>query len=640
MKKILLLFLLLAHAVACTTGDSFENVDDPSSNQDNTTPAPTVPTDPGDTGDGELIPNSQAVNFENAVTITFSTSGVSINNPFEGNGVNIETNGGHVTLTSTVGDKELTYVLSGITDNGSVKIYGSYKFGLALNGTGITNPNGAAINIQCKKKISVTIVGQTNNRLIDGKDYNYINGEDMKGTFFSEGQLNFYGDGLLEVRGKNKHGICTDDYFRQYAGHIHIKEAASDGIHANDEVSLEGGALTVRSAGDGVESEKSTVSVAGGVVNIVTTGEKGHGLKSAKETTISSNPVINITTYGNVSKCISSNAALDISGGSLTLSAAGDALYNAADAEISSSAGIKCDGDMTIAAGNIYILSTGKGGKGISVDGSLTINGGVTEVTTTGGQFKYGKNDTAAKAIKSDGNLTVNDGVVKLKTYGVEAEGLESKDTLTIRNGMIEIEAYDDAINASSHIQIDGGTIYCYSTVNDGIDSNGTMSITGGLIVSLGASSPEEGFDCDNNTFKITGGTLVGTGGATSKPTASVTTKCTVECNVNYASLYHIEAADGTEIMTFKMPRTYNGSVCMLFGGGEMTRGTSYTLYSGGSVSGGVNFHGLYSDATYTKGSAVGTFTGSAYATVGTASGSPGPGGQPGTPGVPPGGRP
>lgn len=32
--------------------------------------------------------------------------------------------------------------------------------------------------------------------------------------------------------------------------------------------------------------------------------------------------------------------------------------------------------------------------------------------------------------------------------------------------------------------------------------------------VSNGARSPEEGFDCDN-TFKITGGTIIGTGGAT-----------------------------------------------------------------------------------------------------------------------------
>jgi hypothetical protein len=144
----------------------------------------------------------------------------------------------------------------------------------------------------------------------------------------------------------------------------------------------------------------------------------------------------------------------------------------------------------------------------------------------------------------------------------------------------------------------------------------------------------EDGFDCDNSTFKITGGTLIGLGGATSKPTTSVTTVCTVECNVSYNSLYHIESSTGAEVMTFKTPSAYSGkTVCILFGGGALTNGTSYTLYSGGSVSGGEDFHGLLSGAAYTKGSAAGSFIGSAYATVGTASGSPGPGGQPGTPG-------
>jgi hypothetical protein len=251
--------------------------------------------------------------------------------------------------------------------------------------------------------------------------------------------------------------------------------------------------------------------------------------------------------------------------------------------------------------------------------------------------------DTKSKAVKSDKNLTINNGTIVIKTSTDGAEGLECEYALTINGGIIEINSCDDAINASGgddgksgHILITGGSIFCNASDNDGIDSNGTIAISGGTVIALGTTKPEEGFDCDNNTFAITGGTLIGFGGATSKPTANVTTVCTVECNMNYASLYHIEAADGVEIMTFKMPRAYDGTVCMLFGGAEMERGTSYTLYSGGGVSGGTNFHGLYSGATYTKGSAVGTFTGSAYATLGTASGSPGPGGQPGKPGAPP----
>jgi hypothetical protein len=86
----------------------------------------------------------------------------------------------------------------------------------------------------------------------------------MKSTFFSEGQVNMYGKGRLEIRGKNKHAICTDDYFRMYEGDVRIKEAASDGIHANDEIVIESGALAIRSTGDGLESEKDMIQIKGG----------------------------------------------------------------------------------------------------------------------------------------------------------------------------------------------------------------------------------------------------------------------------------------------------------------------------------------------------------------------------------------
>jgi hypothetical protein len=615
-STLLMTALLLIGTTTCSTNNNdwernqppqgSNSVDD----NDDSGDAPTIPADPGDADDDELIPNSQEVNFTDAVAITFAADTVSVNNPFEGNGVSIERNGQHVVATSTVTDREVTYVLSGVTANGSLKIYGSYKFGLALNGAGITNPRGATINIQCKKKITLTLVDQTVNRLIDGSAYEYTDGEDMKGTLFSEGQLNVYGSGTLEVRGKNKHAICTDDYFRMYAGSIRVKEAASDGVHANDEVTVEGGDLNVRAAGDGVESEKSSLTVTGGTVSIVTTGQKGHGLKSAGATAISGSPNVEIIVYGNASKGISSGAEMSIGGGSLAISTSGDALYDAAAADVTSPSGVKCDGNMEITGGSITILSVGKGGKGISVDGELTVSDGVVKITTTGEQFKYGRNDAAAKAIKSDGNLTVNGGKLKLKTYGVEAEGLESKATLTINGGDVEIEAYDDAINAAKHIQINGGNIYCRSAVNDGIDCNGTLTIAGGVIVSVGASSPEEGFDCDNHTFKITGGTLVGTGGATSTPTASVCTQRSLVYNGSGLQIVRVErTSDGAEVLTFALPRAYSQNVCLLFSSPQLEASTGYTIYTGGSVTGGVDFHGIYIGATYAKGASVGTFT-------------------------------
>lgn len=599
-------------------GGSTEVVEDETANEEDET---------ADTGDEELVPNTQDIQAENAVTIAFSEDAVLVDNPYDGNGVFVESNGGHVTITSTLTDTELNYVVSGITTDGSLKIYGSYKFGLMLNGVGITNPQGAAINIQCKKKITVTVVDATNNRLIDGESYTYVDGEDMKATFFSEGQLNFYGTGLLEVRGKNKHAICVDDYFRLHDGHIVVKEAASDAIHANDYIRIDDGKLTLRATGEGLDCEEGYVAINGGTVNITTLGEKGQGVKAKTELTVTAGTV-GINVHGKAAKCLKSGGDMQIAAGTLKLTTAGDAFYDTGDADISSAAGIKCDGNLQIDGGTLTISSSGAGGKGISVDGTLTINDGTLQVTTTGGLFKYGTDDTAAKAIKSDGDLTVNNGSITIKTTAEEAEGLESKSRLYINGGQIEIEAYDDCINASEHIEITGGNIYCYSTTNDGIDSNGTLTVTGGVIVSIGSTAPEEGFDCDNNQFKITGGVLIGTGGATSTPTAGVCTQRSLVYKPTASNVQLIRIASttaGAEVLTFKLPRTYGQQMTLLFSSPDLLPNTGYTIYSGGSVSGGTEFHGYYKDAAYSPGSTLTTFTTtSVVTTVGTTTGGPG----------------
>lgn len=258
----------------------------------------------------------------------------------------------------------------------------------------------------------------------------------------------------------------------------------------------------------------------------------------------------------------------------------------------------------------------------------MDINGGTIDITTTG---------TSAKGIKSLGNLTINGGNIKVKTSLREAEGIESKRELVINDGYIIVEAYDDCINAATSIIINGGEIYCYSAANDGIDSNGTLTITGGTVIAIGTSSPEDGFDCDQNTFKITGGTIIGVGGGTSTPTSK---ECTQPSLVYGGSgtqntLFHISAADGTDVLTFNIPRTLQ-QMTLLFSSSSLASGASYTLQTGGTATGGTDFYGLYTGATYSGGTQAATFTTSSMVTtLGFVSGGIGGGGMGGGGGRP-----
>lgn len=663
--------------LAISTIDSICFSDDGSETRfhlgDNT---PTLPTDGIDS-----LTFSQSAQ---AVYVHYEGSSAHIINPFSEAGITVTADGGDIIVNATT-DTEVEYVLTGTATEGSFKIYSNKKFILSLCGVTLTNGDGPAINIQSGKKTTVNLMEGSVNTLTDGDTYTPCGDEDMKGTLFSEGQLIFQGKGTLQVYGHKKHGICSDDYIDIKEGRLVLRDIASDGLYANDYILIRGGELTVEAGSDALDGDAGYISISGGVIDLRVTAEASKGIKCDSTITITGGD-ITITTSGNAvveagdpSYCtaIKSNADISISGGNLTLnstgkggrgiSADGDIFISGGDIAITTSgngstytnasnqkdsyaaACIKADGDITLLDGTLTLSSSGTAGKCISTDGALTIGDDTHSPTltakTSGKKITLsgsGMNANYAnpKAVKSEGNLTVNNGQINISTTQDGGEGLESKSILTINGGTLEIVTYDDGINAKSQLVINGGRIYCNASNNDGIDSNGTISITGGLIISSGTSTPEEGIDCDQNRFAITGGTLIATGGATSTPTASACTQRSLIYNGSALSgkVIHLQDASGNSLLTYQAPTrtSLNSQAIVLISTAGLQASTSCTLYTGGSISGTELFHGYYTDATYTPGTQAASFTPSSMVT--TIGNSGGGGGFPGGGG--PGGRP
>lgn len=100
-------------------------------------------------------------------------------------------------------------------------------------------------------------------------------------------------------------------------------------------------------------------------------------------------------------------------------------------------------------------------------------------------------------------------------------EGIEAAE-LNICSGDITVHAEDDCINAANgdlesydfFVTISGGTLTLDSSGNDGIDSNGDLSITGGtVVVWTKDSGAEQPLDADGD-ITITGGTVLAVGGS------------------------------------------------------------------------------------------------------------------------------
>ncbi len=558
---------------------------------------------------------------DNTVTVTYDGTSASVT--VAGNIAQYVTptvSNAHVTIAQdeNVSDDtcgEITYTLSGTSTDGEFTMTGSYKATVELNGLTLTNTLGAPLNIQNGKRIDLSVKKGTTNTLTDATD------GDWKGCIVCKGHLEMKGKGTLNVYGNTAHGIYAKEYIEMKNCTVNILSAIKDGINCNQYFLMESGSLTISGIGDdGIQvsykddtdreaEDTGSITIAGGTVDITVTGTASKGLKAEGDVTISGGTV-NITTSGN-------------------------GTWDDDDSKTKASSCISADGNILIEDGTLTLSSTGAGGKGINGDGALTINGGTITISTTGGMYAYvnGKEYTnytgntdnldsdyksSPKGMKIDGNVEINGGTINVTTTGNGAEGIESKAVLTINDGTIVVNAYDDAINSSSHMYIKGGDITVVASNNDGLDSNGNMYISGGTIKAFGTSSPECGIDAneeDGYTVIFTGGTLLAVGGGNSVPSTSESTQAYVSTSMSVTANSEITLKSGsTTLATFTVPSNYSSSSTGGGGGGgfgprigggpgggghggnsggcsiliscpDITSGSSYTVTSGTSSS-------------------------------------------------------
>ena len=476
--------------------------------------------------------------------------------------VTVTIDGADVTINSLT-DEKVSYTISGTTTDGSLKIYSSKKFQLVLNGVNITNPTAAAINIQSSKRAYVVLADGTTNTLTDGSSYTDVtDGEDMKACFFSEGQLCFSGSGKLNVYANCKAGIRSDDYVMIRPNtNIYVKATAGNGIKGNDALYIYGG-------------------------------------------------VINVETSALAAKALSTDGHMVISGGRTTAVTTGNATVE--DNELTGSVGIKADSTLTITGGELYVKSTGNGGKGISTDMQTYIKGGTVRGITTGKTFSYGSDDAKAKGIKADGDIIISGGDVMVRTEGGEgSEGIESKGEMTIEGGQVQVKTYDDALNSKGNLYLNGGYVLAVASNNDAIDANKNLYINGGNIIALGGGAPENPLDAaEGYSIYVNGGNVIGMGGSTAQ-TASSSKQASIAYSASVSGQkIGLLDSEGNSMIYFEVPSTSQTAVYMTADG--MTANQKYTLNYGVSVSGGTTWNGMNTTGTISGGSQLGEVTASA----------------------------
>lgn len=405
-------------------------------------------------------------NYDPSTTITFTFSEGAVSWGIIPSGMSIEAVGAHVVVESA--KKNIAYTLKGSTTNGSFKLYSDKKAQITLDGVSITNPTGAAINIQSGKTMMIHLADGTTNTLEDGTSYELADNEQQKGTFFCEGQLVFSGNGALSVKSNYGHGIASDDYVRVRGGEIDIN-SVRDGISTKERFVMYGGMVNVVALQDGLDIDEGYVEIGGGrltvdavdegitasyegddfgvidplitpyidirggLIKVTTTGDKGHALR-AMSTFSMSGGIVQVTTTGAGSKALMCEGDMTLTGGKVTAITEGDALYEAELNELSSSAAIRSKGELRITDMVVGVKSTGLGSKGINNVGNIVMDGSTVKVVATGADYTDNGERSRCYGISTDGTLSVSGGgslLVKTTHTPVKAAAEQVADDVT-----------------------------------------------------------------------------------------------------------------------------------------------------------------------------------------------------------------
>ena len=324
-----------------------------------------------------------------AIAVSYSNAGARLTVPcYVKDKLTITVNGSQVGFVQDVSlQEEVAYTLSGSSANGSFSMDGEYKAGLVLNNLTLTNTTGPAIDITNGKRISVNLPAGTTTTLTDGA------GGLHKACFFINGHAEFEGAGTLVLTGNTKHAYASDEYtkFKPTFGTLQVKKAASDGLHLEQYLQVQGGTF-------------SFANIAGDNVDV----------------SITKNPADTL------------NGQVFIEGGTITLDVAAD-----------DTKGMKCDSAMTITGGSIKATVSGLGTKGISVGTNLLIAQPTTatliDMAVTGTTYMPGNAllESKCRGIKVKGDFTFDGGTIKISATGTKSKAISVDGDYTYKSGSI-----------------------------------------------------------------------------------------------------------------------------------------------------------------------------------------------------------
>lgn len=468
-----------------------------------------------------------------------------------------------------------------INGSGSLTVQGNYKHGIAGNDDLVITGGRLTVN-----SLSHALRGKDSVAILDG-------------TFVLTSQK----DGIQASNTEDS----TKGWVQSDGGNFTI-QSSGDGIQAETNLSIYDGSFTITSGGGAVNGADHTENRGGGFgrpggnrpdsANGQTSPEmssqpaecgqtpsempsqpaEGEQSSSGNESDYSE-LIFDPDDFDDTStddsdttvstKGIKAGNALLIQQGTFVIDSADDAIHS--------------NYSVTIDGGSFQLSS---GDDGIHAEAYLNINGGTTtiaesyegleaaQIHISGGTTQVFSSDDGLNATGGS-SFELVDGLLVLK----DISSSDTEQTFGGRGGMFEVEDNCD-------ITISGGNLTVTTSNGDGIDSNGSLNVSGGTVLVFGSSSGGEGALDYTGSSSISGGTLVALGSSgmaqSMEPDDSHATLMVTWDEVQPAGTrLTLYTQQGEILCSLQSTNSFQTAV---IGTDSLSAGQKVSLYTGGTV--------------------------------------------------------
>lgn len=472
---------------------------------------------------------------------------------FDGNTVAVTGDGAQVVEGDCIQVKITlagTYIVEGETSNGQIYVEaGENQVHLILNGVTIHCEKSAPIYVNNGKKTVITLPKDKENTLTDGAQYEYSVEEKDETTGEIKGEPNaaLFSKKALTINGE---------------GTLNVKSNFNNGIGCKDELKIMSGNINVTAVNNAVRGNDFVVIKDG---KIEVESKNGDGIKSTKEGVADKGyiyiegGVVDVTAKEDALQAVT---LLAVTGGNVTLNAGDD--------------GMHCDNNISISAGTVDIK---KSYEGIEA----------TVINILGGKVFVKSSDDGLNGTVGNNSSNTDNGFGG--NFGGGGKGgmqYQSTVKVNITGGFLYIDADGDGLDSNGDLTINGGVSVVCGPTNGGngsLDANGTILVNGGFLVAAGSNGMME-YPAGTSTQNVIAITLPQTQQA--------------------GSIIRIVDEKGADLLTFAPSKTY---ATVIFSSPDIKSGSTYTAYTGGEYSGGENSSGLMANGTYEGGASAGEVT-------------------------------